>query len=116
MFLVGTIATSVPTAASYCIGTTPSIVASERTVFRNSDSAAIARSARFPELITAISAGNHRVAKFVCWQTLTIVASECTLGTLYTDREISREKLIKVKHEKLRGMCKAKRSFFFSEK
>lgn len=89
MFLVGAIATSVPAAASYCVGTTSSIVASEWAVSRG-DSATITHPARCPGLVTAVSAGYHRVAKFVCWQALTVVASERTLGTFCTGREISR--------------------------
>lgn len=89
MFLVGTVATSVPAATSYCVGTTSSIVASEWTVSRG-DSAAIAHPARSPGLVTAVPAGNHRVAKLVRWQALTIVASERTLGTFCTGRKISR--------------------------
>lgn len=80
MFLVGAIATSVPAAASYCVGTTSSIVASEWAVSRG-DSATIAHPARSSGLVTAVPAGNYRVAKFVCWQTLAVVASERTLGT-----------------------------------
>lgn len=89
MFLVGAIATSVPAAASYCVGTTSSIVASEWAVSRG-DSATIAHPARSSGLVTAVPAGNYRVAKFVCWQTLAVVASERTLGTFCTNREISR--------------------------
>lgn len=89
VFLVGTVATSVPAAASYGVGTTSSIVASERTVSRG-NSAVITRPACSSGFVAAVSAGNHRVAKFVRRQALTVVASERTLGTFCTGREISR--------------------------
>lgn len=79
VFLVGTIAASVPAAAGYRVGTTPTIVASERTKSRADP--AISRPAGTSGLVAAVPTGHHRVAEFVRRQTLAIVASKRTFGT-----------------------------------
>lgn len=91
VFLIGTVAASVPAAAGYRVGTTPAVVAPERAESR-ADPAAISRPASTPGLVAPVSAGHHRVAEFVCRQALAVVASERTLGTFCErgSREISR--------------------------
>jgi hypothetical protein len=80
MFLVGTVATSVPAAASYRVRTTSAVIALERAESRG-DSSAITRSARTPGLVAAVPAGHHGIAEFVSRQALSVITSERTLGT-----------------------------------
>lgn len=77
--LVGTIAASVPAAAGYRVGTTPTIVTSEWAKSRADP--AISRSTGTSGLVAAVPAGHHSVAEFIRRKTLSIVASERTLGT-----------------------------------
>lgn len=84
VFLVGTIAASVPAAAGYRIGTTPTIVTPERAKSRADP--AISRPAGTSRLVATVPAGHHSVAEFVRRQALTVVASERTFGTFCEHR------------------------------